>query len=260
MGFQWQGLDHFVSLPQCWRGKRVFSGLSSSSLCDKRLLCSTHTVGRPLTGLSQLAGRGLSVSELTHAEIWHKKTGWQHFHEYLNTLVFQVIVFRVRQSIYSLSLFQIPPLFSLYLVSDSGDKGMFSVDQRDLWRWAAAGILISSASALTTDLSNTQMDDILRLKSRCWGAQNFVNTAHLQCAFFYFIFFSSPKLSGGPHLCWPMCCCCTAFPSVGLTARGKCAVWANSSGSEASSALSGWWCSPESGRWSCWPKTKNFQR
>lgn len=63
-----------------------------------------------------------------------------------------------------------------------------------------------------------------------------------------------------PHLCWPVCCCCTAFPSVALTARGKCAVWANSSGSEASSAPSGWWCSPESGRWSCWPKTNNFQR
>lgn len=54
-----------------------------------------------------------------------------------------------------------------------------------------------------------------------------------------------------PHLCWPACCCCTASPSVGPTARGKCAVWAGSSGSGAASARSGWWCSPESGRWSC---------
>lgn len=80
-----------------------------------------------------------------------------------------------------------------------------------------------------------------------------VNTAHLQCVVF-------PTPERWPHLCWPMCCCCTAFPSVGLTARGKCAVWADSSGSEASSAPSGWWCSPESGRWSCWPKTSKFQR
>lgn len=50
-------------------GEKAFSGLSFSSLCDKRLLCSTHTVGRPLTGLLQLAGRGLSVSELTRTEI-----------------------------------------------------------------------------------------------------------------------------------------------------------------------------------------------
>ncbi len=70
----------------------------------------------------------------------------------------------------------------------------------------------------------------------------------------------SPTVEKWPHLCWPACCCCTAFPSAGLTARGKCAVWANSSGSGAASALSGWWCSPESGRWSCWPKTNNFQR
>lgn len=47
-------------------GVGVFSGLSPSSLCGKRLLCSTHTVGRPLTGCR------FRVSALTHREISHR--------------------------------------------------------------------------------------------------------------------------------------------------------------------------------------------
>lgn len=73
---------------------------------------------------------------------------------------------------------------------------------------------------------------------------------------FYFLF---PSVERRPYLCWPMCCCCTAFPGVGRTARGKCAALAGSSGSGASSARTGWWRCPESGRWSCKPETNNYQ-
>lgn len=130
-------------------GKKAFSGLSSSSLCDKRLLCSTHTVGRPLTGLLQLAGRGLSVSELTRTEIWQKKDKMTTFSWIFEQPAFQATVCKVGP------LFRISAAFKPYLVSDSGDRGTFSVDQRDLWRWAAATIRIFSASALTTTLSQT---------------------------------------------------------------------------------------------------------
>lgn len=84
------------------RGGKAFSGLSSSSLCDKRLLCSTHTVGRPLTGLLQLAGRGLSVSELTRTEIWQKKDKMTTFSWIFEQPAFQATVCKVGPSTRSL--------------------------------------------------------------------------------------------------------------------------------------------------------------
>lgn len=83
-------------------GGKAFSGLSSSSLCDKRLLCSTHTVGRPLTGLLQLAGRGLSVSELTRTEIWQKKDKMTTFSLIFEQPAFQATVCKVGPSTRSL--------------------------------------------------------------------------------------------------------------------------------------------------------------
>lgn len=59
----WIILSVFYSVAR--RAKKAFSGLSPSSLFDKQLLCSTHTVGRPLTG------RRLRVSALTHWKISH---------------------------------------------------------------------------------------------------------------------------------------------------------------------------------------------
>lgn len=139
---------------------------------------------------------------------------------------------------------------------------MFSVDQRDPWRWAAARIRISSAFASTTTLSMrmTSLDETPNAAEVHITSRSSVEQPWIYRPLWCVPPPAPPLAYWWPHLCWPVCYCCTAFPSVGLTVREKCAVWANSSGSEASSAQSGWWCSPESGRWSCWPKTNNFQR
>lgn len=223
MGSRWQPLDHFVSLLHLRKKEGHFSTLSSSIRClrnDCFLPCTERgTAGRAVTDRWGFVNWCREDRETTSSWI-------------LKQLLANKKAVNATDRLVS----------GLYLVFDSGDRGTFSVDPRDLWRWAAAKIQISLASALTRDLRNKYKH---------------ISTNTIQYSTVQEV---PPPREPRPHPCWPTCCCCRAFPSVDPTARGKCASWADSSETEASSARSEWWCSPESGRWSCWPKTNSIHR
>lgn len=105
MGFQWQGLDHFVSLPQLWRGRKCFQAyLLQASVWQTTVLFHSHSgeaSHRPLA----VSWQGYECYRTDkHTEIWQIKDKMTTFSWIFEKAVFQVIVCKVMQSIYGVSV------------------------------------------------------------------------------------------------------------------------------------------------------------